>query len=266
MAVAADDAGEIGRSGWRQGSILPDDLLAQLPAGIPPFGLPERTTLIVVSHDCDVTNDSFVKEPQVELLVAGAATPMPLRLQGRDPRRLQLRLEGPAGELVVEASAHARFFVDRQRLLGHSPRSDMRLGAEDTRRLSEWLAKRYARSAFPDEFNRRLAPVLPDVKELFRRHGDAISELFLTTEDAELKDGEPYGVLVWAVMRDDDHRQDPLRAEAQGCLDQLLTLFNACEGIEADGRLRSDADLSLYEIRSAKRWDAWDWLSPVEEA
>lgn len=232
----------------------------------PPFDVPEGAILIVVSHDCDVTNDSFEKEPRVEVLVAGVATPMPLRLQGRDPRRLQLRMDGPAGEFVLEASAHARFFIDRQALLGHSPRMDMRLGDQNTQLLSEWLAKRYARSAFPDELNRRLRPALEDVKQLFRKHGDAISELFLTTVDEELSEGEPYGVLVWAVMRDADHRQDLLRAEAQSCMDKLLALLSGCEGIDADGGLRSDADLSLHEIRSAKRWDAWDWLSPVEEA
>jgi hypothetical protein len=220
---------------------------------------------IVISHDCDLTNDSFEKEPQVELLAVRPATKQALRLQGRDPRCLQIPIEGAPDGSLLEARAHDRFFVDRQVLLGHSPHLGKRLGDHSRRRLADWLAKRYSRVAFPDEFNRRLQPAQEEIKKLFRQHGDPISELFLTLVDTDLPEEEPYGVLVWAVMREADYRQDPPRAAAQGCFDRLLLLLNSCKGISADGQLRSDADLTLYEIRSARRWDAWDWLSPADD-
>ena len=264
--MTATDAGEIGRSGWRQGSVVRDDLAAKLRAeSLLPPDIPEGAVFVVISHGCDLTNDSFEKEPQIELLVVRPATKQALRLQGRDPRCLQIPIEGAPDGSLLEARAHGRFFLDRQVLLGHSPHAEMRLGDQSRRRLADWLAKRYSRAAFPDEFNRRLQPAQEEIKKLFRQQGDPISELFLTLEDTELPEEETYGVLVWAVMREADYRRDPVRAEAQGSFDRLLALLNGCKGISADGELRSDADLTLHEIRAAKRWDAWDWLSPAED-
>lgn len=79
-----DDAALVRQQGWKQGSVAGDDLLGDIK--------PDSMALIL-SHDCDVTNPSFDKEPHVELVwlepLNEPAGPMTL---GKNSRELHLRL------------------------------------------------------------------------------------------------------------------------------------------------------------------------------
>src|SRR5690606_26491633 len=61
------DGARIKDLGWRQGSILPRALCQELQS-IGDLGVPAEgdAVLVVVSHDCDVTNASLLNEPKVE--------------------------------------------------------------------------------------------------------------------------------------------------------------------------------------------------------
>ena len=50
---------------WRQGSVLPDDASKALELSHPES--PERTFVVVISHDCDLAADPD-REPLVELV------------------------------------------------------------------------------------------------------------------------------------------------------------------------------------------------------
>ncbi|HVJ88644.1 MAG TPA: hypothetical protein VM580_02505, partial [Labilithrix sp.] len=80
--------------GWRQGSVLPEELAARLAA--------QRFTdwcdddrALLLSQDCDVVHVSYDAEPVIELIRAKVVMVADAVVRnGRNPRRLQLEVAG----------------------------------------------------------------------------------------------------------------------------------------------------------------------------
>ena len=71
-------------NGWRQGCVLPDEAVAALRLAHP--SEPERTCVIVISHDCDLAVDTPGVEDSVEVIVGRALQKIDETLTRTNPR------------------------------------------------------------------------------------------------------------------------------------------------------------------------------------
>lgn len=262
------DASAIRAAGWRQGSVFlaaeaSRDLREILSPAIDQF-----THWIVLSQDCDLVHHSFTAEPHVELLGCNLVTEINGNFtSGKNPRRIQLPITATGlGNVSIEAAVCDRFTIERRVLSSAFPSSIYRVcgGALDT--LVDWVARRYTRSAFPDSFNRRLAPKHRGFKKLLEERGSVLSGVWfgLSTFD-ELPDSASYSVAVRLVMAPEDYENAGKLDEALIASGAMECALNACEGIVVTNiSVVSEHDFSLAETKIYTPWDGFDYLSNSE--
>lgn len=167
---------------WRQGHLVSDDAVEAL--GLRHPNVPDRTLVIVATHDCDLTQKPAA-EPMVELVVGHIID----KLDGNSthakvPRRLHIAFSGDV-PCLAEFEATAKVSVPKERLAGFKPRGETYLSPENAGIFQVWLASRYRRSAFPDEFERRLKDekLAEKIAKVLKPHGELISGIFLDVDD-----------------------------------------------------------------------------------
>lgn len=237
---------------WRQGSILPPSLL--------PDEFRDRVG-VVVSHSCDLANASLAAEPEFEWIPASTVSATDGNLvRCRNPRILHLAGAGPRGEHLAFAMRDRRF-ADR-RILSKFEAVGA-LSPEATALLSEWMARRYERAAFPDSFNERRRPIARTVrKRLGTSAGSDMLGLWAAlSSDEELETGDDYRIVLMATVHDD------LATQKLDAVDELLAFLaeqlGSCEGIEVRGApvVARESDVTLAMLRRYQRLDDWDDLS-----
>lgn len=244
-------------AGWRQGDVVAgQDTAGLLAAAIDRQPALQEPRLVVLSQDCDLVAD-VLREPFVEL-IAGAviANPDPTHQNGRNPRWLDVTTTGPS-PTTLRLSIHDRFRVPKGAFLALRPASDLEIEEDERRVLRNWVARRYTRAAFPDEFMRRLKRQEGKLDRLLK--GDSAklaTAVFIATSDEELPAGTAYDVkvLIAAESRTwgDHTARDLLEAFGQG-MDAVLS---ACDGIAvSDVAAMPEDDVSLGLLRSYKRLD-----------
>lgn len=85
----------------------------------------------------------------------------------------------------VELEATYKTSIDKAHLASFSPVAKARLSPENQAIFQMWLASRYRRSAFPDEFERRLTKetkLAEKITKAVKPHGDLISGVFLDVD------------------------------------------------------------------------------------
>jgi hypothetical protein len=259
--------------GWRQGAVLDDDLARQARNTAPPrVQCADDDWLILTSHDCDVTNFSLAKEPVVEILravVIDRKNPDGQLNWGRNPRTLHVEVDDGSENVVLQCSTHDRWSIPREMLLEGKP---ARFVSNKVRRLiAEWLAKRYIRSAFPSEFDRRWrgkgSRNLKQWTELLAKHRDWIQGVYLRLNTLnELKESTPYRchLIVAVPVR---KKSDSGWAGVRNQIEQDITafwkshspsiVFDGCEVLGTD-------EVTLADIDLYQRFDA-DWLSFADD-
>jgi hypothetical protein len=255
----------INERGWRQGSVLPPSSFESLSALCGAEFNPGQHCAIVVSQDCDVVHCSYKTEPNVEIVRGVRRKRLDGNLTfGKSGRKLQLELSTADGPMVFELSIHERYSIDRRILEDTEPDASVSLSNREKRTLAGWLAKRYKRHAFPDEFNRRLKeqPHSDDTRNLFKAYGQEIEAVFvlLQPEDDELPVAESYVVNLWAVMASEDYDDIETRTRLENeFIHPLETSFGGFTGIELGAAmLVSDEDFSLADVGRTRRMDLDD--------
>jgi hypothetical protein len=254
----------LGASGWRQGSVLPRELGIDLARLAAPRSLElgEKDLVVVVSHDCDISQRSLGKEPWVELVVARALDRRPdgARTRGKHPRLLEFDATLGAATLAAQVSASERWLAPRERLAGCVPAGLLLTTPPGI--VPEWLSRKYIREAFPDEFNRRSRQVEDDLKQLLRTGAGEINSIYLALDDVELDRTQDYIVVMRAVLLVQDYGVEARRTQAQVTLGKLAAAMSSCDGIDVvDFDLVSERDVSLDDVRVMKRWSPFDSLS-----
>ncbi|HGM8235441.1 TPA: hypothetical protein ACKQA0_005366, partial [Pseudomonas aeruginosa] len=112
---------------WRQGLLLASDAVEALGLHHPES--PERTLVIVASHDCDLAQ-SPEKEPDIEVVIGRLA----LEKDGnsthaKNARKLHIEFTG-ADTFWAEFEATAKSKVGKLELNRHAPRSGATLSPE----------------------------------------------------------------------------------------------------------------------------------------
>ncbi|WP_142805160.1 hypothetical protein [Tepidiphilus sp. J10] len=248
---------------WRQGDVLTCESAAALNLIDTADG---GARVIVITHDCDLPHKD---EPEVELIVAKAVERIdPLYTYAKNPRRLHLAYE-------VARQGSPLFLELRQSHRRSVPKADFSQWArQDTsivlpidakRILKQWLAARYGRPAFPNEFERRLrkgnlerkiAKILqPDAQYLIGLFFDLGQQ-----RGIEAPEGEPYALSISVVY--DTAKGVDVRRLAEQAATKLRTLFEQVYGkAEVASEIALDhceavADISMT-LADLRRVDQW---------
>ena len=209
---------------WRQGSLLSLSTVECFGLSHPEQG--SETVVIVASHDCDISQDVAV-EPNVEVVIGKVLCVDSSSLDGnytnaKNARTLHIPLAGETTQYVEFVSTNKQS-IDKRRLLDHQPDSHFCIEREFRITFQRWLASRYRRSAFPDEFEQRLVQ-----NKLDQKIANAMKKT---------------SAHITAIFFDVDEGKELVHAGPQGCycLD-IIILYSTS----------TDADAALLTANTAK--------------
>lgn len=182
---------------WRQGAILPGDAVQAL--GLQGKGSPDHALCVmVISHDCDLANDNLDQEPNVEVIVGR-------RLEkgegnyywSKSPRTLHIDALCNDLGVVIELVATERCFVKKVALAQFSPDDSWDIPSQSCSALRAWLAVRYNRSAFPDDFVNLLKQnkLGERLVSLLKKDGHYISSVYFDLRDSKRSDYVDEGLM-----------------------------------------------------------------------
>ncbi|MGH8773222.1 MAG: hypothetical protein ACREV2_18900, partial [Burkholderiales bacterium] len=181
---------------WRQGQFLAADTVTAF--GLELEALSEEVAAVVISHDCDLAQRSDI-EPTVEIIVGRFIEG---RVNGnfthcKNPRRLHVECSGGTKTVVVDLEARRRCTLNKDSadglapgLADYSPCAARGMTAKERKTLQLWLAARYHRSAFSDEFDRRLneeTGVAERLANVFRETGKYVVAVFFDVDEGQEK-------------------------------------------------------------------------------
>lgn len=257
----ADDRKALIESGWQQFCILCpsdyDSLCELAHIDINPDDL-----LLVVTQTCDLVSD-VKKEPYFEVICLRPLDRPPSgdHLHGKNSRRLELTLDIPGiPQNYWFIQAYERFFVRHEILKDISP--IFKIDDDITRNLLiDWITKRYNRTAFPEAFEQRWKERKKQIEGIIRQF-ELVQDIYIRMEPfGEIDAVEEYKVEIILLMDADDFDNPETHKEYSVLCRQLEDHFNSCAGIDIEViNLRSNADISIKEIQSYKRWD-FDYFS-----
>ncbi len=204
---------------WRQGMLLSKESMGVLfPAAV----ADGFEVAVVVSHDCDLAQGA-AEEPFVEVILARCldiADGDGNYSYAKNPRVLHVPMKQEAPPFVLELLAGNKLKVPKEGddgLAHHEP-DRFRLSAAQVNTLQHWLAARYRRAAFPDEFDRRLnseTKLRDDLARILKPLGNEIVSIFFdVNEGKEVTHSgadEPYALGIYLLYRTDT---DPGASEA----------------------------------------------------
>lgn len=170
---------------WRQGCVLPKAAVTALQLTHPTR--PDETVAVVATHDCDIAQDP-VAETYIEVIIGcTVGKPDGNCSHGKNARKLHLDFTGAdAGTVELEATAKVR--IEKNALIpAFEPDSGWQLNPENRDILQFWLASRYRRSAFPDEFEKRLkdSNLASKITKILKPVGNSIIAIFFDVDNGE---------------------------------------------------------------------------------
>jgi len=142
---------------------------------------------IVISHDCDIARGQD-KEPSIEVIVGRRIEKLGTDGYGKTARRLHVQLESSNGPIIVELVATAKRTVAKRNLADRSPRTDLSFSSENKNVLQLWLATRYRRSAFANEFDAHLKDrsLRRQLGKIFAESGEEIRAVYFDVDGGNL--------------------------------------------------------------------------------
>jgi hypothetical protein len=221
--------------------------------------------LILVSQNCDIAHHSYQAEPYAEIIVARPISDENLDgslSHGKNPRRLQFRVNIDGSPAHFETRSPDRLLIDRRVLAAGTPDTRFQLDPDTIKLLARWLAKRYTRAAFPDGFNERCRGVKSQIERELKAGGDLITRFYIRLDPyEELTNNQPYRVILIAAALPETCADHEKESRAFALLMEIARLLDGCEGVEvSDASLSSEEDVSLHDLRQLEPWD-FDYLT-----
>lgn len=255
--------------GWQCGSVIPESLYPHIEAltrnEYRALIQPQSPDwLIIFTQSCDLVAGTLEQEPAAEFLWC-RPIPQP-RAQFRDlrsTRRLDFRPDRenhPEVVLSVHA-AHDRYAVPRNALERSQPRVDRTLSATSVRRLQAWLALRYSRPAWPDEFVQRLASAhgqIVSVLESVARDDLAEVRIAFAPSDIELDQSQSYRVLIYFVVDETVWNSAPeSRQRIHAAFALFVSTLEKCRGVQVDQEsgVFSGAQFTWQQMQITDLWN-----------
>jgi len=237
-------------------------------------GLADPTTealAVVISHDCDIAQDVGA-EPSVEVIVGRRVVVADGNFTyAKSARRLQLTFTGGTEHLIVDLLASRKITIPKEQLVGHKPVEAVKLTSGELTILQRWLAARYRRSAFPDEFDKRLTRtgIRDRLGKILKSAGTSIAAIYFDVDQGEevsrTGSDEPYALaiyLLYSTEVDPDSAQQATesakiairKAFRDKCLSQATGTWRDIELIDCEAI--SDRAMTVQQAESFKRWSA----------
>ena len=169
---------------WRQGHLLGNDAIEAL--GLHHAVALDQTFVIVASHDCDLAQTPE-GEPVIEVVVGRLVTDKDGNCtHAKSARKLHIEFAG-AAVFWAEFEATAKVSIEKGALNEFVPCPEAHLSTEGHAIFQMWLASRYRRSAFPDEFERRLTSkefkLHERIAKAVKPHGEMIAGVFFDVDE-----------------------------------------------------------------------------------
>ncbi len=251
---------------WLQGHILHKADAAHLGLYSPNF--PDATVVLVISHDCDLAQMP-AQEPDVEVLLGHTVKAAEgHNTFGKNARLLELEFSGDES-FWAQFNIQNRKNIQKTVLQNFVPNANTRLAPLNLKTLQRWLASRYSRPAFPDEFDDRIknqSKIAEKLKKLAKTRGANIP-LFLFDLREKKDDVYPLGIQIVYM-----NSPDPAKAleDAQFICNEIRKLFESKLYNETENTWRliellfcdsiSDEDLSYEQYGKLQRWNL-DYVS-----
>lgn len=240
---------------WRQGNVC------ELPEVVDGSNI-----AVVISHDCDLRND---KEPNVEL-IRGCYIEKPIAdfQYAKNARKLHISIQNEIGdERWIELEQKNKLSIPFGELVEKNEAEQWTVESYKGE-LLKWLAARYARPAFPDEFETHLRikdkkkrSVEQRLGEIIDSFAESIYAVFfqLLERNQELFD-EPYTLNIRIVYCTERFHTD--RPKCEDAATKIKLLFEEVFGIE-DKAVKiclesceavADSEIRLDFIRKSDQW------------
>ncbi len=265
-------------SPWRQGAILTSEAANAL--ALKPERNPGATAVVVISHDCDIAQP-LENEPKAEAIVGTFVdTPNGSYTHCKNLRCLHLLCTGGKHSCTVELRQQKRCEIAKASsegpaLIDFEPSTEFKMTNRERRTLQRWLAMRYDRAAFPDEFDRRLkveTKIADRLADAFRDSGNHIPAIFFDLDDGKevTRNGaeDPYELIITLLYLTEDDA-DVAQQAAQSAASRVVEIFRSrcCvkdkDGIERwrwielqDVEVISDQALTYAQSQTLIRWQA----------
>lgn len=220
----------------------------------------------LISQDCDIVNTDSEKEPYVDLLLTKQNdTATENYRKGKNPRILHLNLDTN----VLEYSIHDIVSVPKENLCKFEYDSSVVVTGENLSMLVSWLSNRYSRTAYPDEFNRRLRRNKTDkkIEKIMSQYGGNTKGIFvLLNTYGELPAESNYEFEFILLVEPRYYENEVAMEMIDECLEKIARCFDKLDEIKLISyKIRSMEDISLYDFLKYKKWDL-DYLSYNENA
>ena len=215
---------------WRQGFFLGEDAILALK--LPDKENFKNIVVIVATHDYDLTQHPDA-EPMLEVVI-GCLVDIP---QGnfthtKSPRKLHVELKNEGSIVFAEFLAKNKISIAKEHLAKFLPNNALSLDVENINIFQRWLALRYRRSAFPDEFEKRLKskPNKLDEKisDILRKQGVSITAVFFDVDggyDLPKTSSDDTYILDITIIYGDKPDYNAALDAAEKARDAIKTLF-----------------------------------------
>lgn len=248
---------ELEKSGWRQGSVIKDEDLAQLfGEDLSDFG--EGVVAIVASQSCDIANDNLDDDPNIEISIARLIDKKNGNYaNNKNPRTLHLDVsvlkpdEEGIDTAYLELKAFEKIAFDKRAFKGISPDPHRNILKHQYDYVS-WLSARYSRPALPTEFNDRIIQADPKNKrkKIVKKLNDLSGIYVHINPDKEIEPGEQYRAQLLGVLPDD---YDGDTTELEGFLNAVAKIMEE-GGMDVNSAIRRESNISIAMIRRFKRF------------
>lgn len=168
---------------WRQGQLLTDEAVKSLD--LAHLESQENTLVVVATHDCDLVQPP-AKEPYIELIVGRRIEKLDgNNTHAKSSRKLHIKYDSDK-PLLAEFLITTKCIIKKDSLEGFKPAADVKLSPQNLATFQQWLSSRYRRSAFPDEFERRLVyetKLAEKISKAIKPHGELITAVFVDVDE-----------------------------------------------------------------------------------
>jgi hypothetical protein len=243
---------------WRQGRVLTAEAAQALKLRHPET--PGLTRVVVIGHDCDLSNDNLQIEPDVEVIV-GRSLPKGdgNYFWAKAPRTLHVNVSQSGSAKVIELVATDKRFIPKQALAQFLPDATCLFSGKSLSALRTWLGVRYNRAAFPDPFVACLSQLKLDKRlaKLIEPVGDLLSAVYFDVDggdEVDHPDGGAYDLkIVLAYPPGDDPEQTADKMEELA--GKVERLFDQAAGIALKSCMSiSEDDLRVSQARLLTQW------------
>ena len=253
---------------WRQGHVLPNEAAQAL--GAPTLEKPHEIVAVLVSHDCDIAQSPDV-EPDVEIIIGRRLTAVDGNYShGKNARRLHLSFSAGTEHVFAELLATGKRPLEKRILSAITPLLTIQLNQHERGILQRWLAARYRRAAFPDEFDRRLdsTGLREHLGKILKAHGASILAVFFDVDSgldiARSGKDDTYQVGIYLLYSTED---DPSAAEAaanaaatairKAFLERCSGKDGMWQNIElVECEAIADRAMTVHDAERLRRWSA----------